>query len=102
MKYLYTTQPDEHCHKVAPGIWGRPTQTSEQAKLRAAGWVSNISELEVNDHVREEKEGRQEEVEVDSERVVLAAEYEKRFGKPPHHKMKAETIRKKLDYGMAQ
>lgn len=30
------------------------------------------------------------------ERAVLAAEYEARFGKAPHHAMKADTIRAKL------
>ena len=129
MKYLYTTKPDEHCHEVEPGIYGRPAQTSEQAKLRKLGWVYHISDLKGDDHVREEKEGRQEEVEVsrsiydaqlaslhDEAEVVklddcdiseedkqniklnmLRRDYEAKFGKPPHHKMKAETIRKKLD-----
>lgn len=115
MKYLYTTKPDDHCHEVEPGIYGRPAQTSEQAKLRKLGWVYHISDLKGDDHVREEKEGRQEEVEVreaeadklakageefyepDQYRADLAEQYEAKFGKPPHHKMKAETIRKNLE-----
>ena len=107
MKYLYTTQPDDKCHEVEPGIYGRPAHTTEQARLRLAGWVYNISDLKGDDYVREEKEGREEEVEVtdsqwkqdieDLERHDLEVRYKEKFGKPPHHKMKAETIRKKLD-----
>lgn len=32
-----------------------------------------------------------------SERDLLAAEYEERFGKAPHGKMKTETLREKLE-----
>jgi hypothetical protein len=35
--------------------------------------------------------------EVSSERDELAAEYEAKFGKKPHHKMKTETIREAID-----
>lgn len=105
MKYLYTTKPDEHCHEVEPGIYGRPAQTYEQPKLRKLGWVYNISELKGDDHVREEKEGREESQEVSDESLSiedrvyleLVEEYRDKFGKSPHHKMKAETIRNKLD-----
>jgi hypothetical protein len=33
----------------------------------------------------------------DDEREALAAQYEERFGEKPHHAMKADTIRQKLD-----
>jgi len=111
MRYLYTTNPDEGCHEVAEGIYGRPVQTSEEPKLRKAGWTLTIDALRGTDHVREEKEGRKEEVKVsaldkaiegggyapESYRANLAEQYEAKFGKKPHHKMKAETIRQKLE-----
>ena len=97
MRYLYTTNPDEGCHEVADGIYGRPTQTSEEPRLRKAGWTLTIDALRGTDHVREEKEGREESEEVDDDREVLAELYEEQFGKRPHHKMKAETIRQKLE-----
>lgn len=125
MKYLYTTKPDEHCHEVEPGIYGRPAQTSEQSKLRKLGWVYHISDLKGDAHVREEKEGRKEEVEVrkvEADKLAKAGEefyesgedkpdsamvaendlelarlaYEKEFGRKPHHKAKLETIIAKL------
>lgn len=104
MKYMYTTTPDEGCREVADGIYGRPAHTTEQPKLRKQGWAYSINDIEVT-HVRKEKEGRKEEVEVTNENLStedrvyagLVEEYRAKFGKPPHHKMKAETIRKKLD-----
>lgn len=94
MKYLYTTNPDKHCHEVAPGVWGRPTHTTEQPKLRKAGWVYHINELKEagNGLRKDEEEGREE-----GQEVTIFEEYEARFGKKPHHKMKAETIRQKLE-----
>ncbi len=107
MKYLYTTKPDEHCHEVEPGIWGRPAHTHEQPKLRKAGWVYNVNDLKEADHGlrKTEEEGREEEKQVTDENmsiedrvyVGLAEEYYAKFGKRPHHKMKTETIRQKLE-----
>jgi hypothetical protein len=107
MKYLYTTKPDDHCHEFEPGIYGRPAHTTEQPKLRKAGWVYHINELKEagNGLRKDEEEGRKEEVEVSAEDLTvderrylqLVEEYRAKFGKDPHHKMKAETIRKKVE-----
>lgn len=98
---MYTTKPDEGCREVSPGIYGRPVHTSHQSGLRKQGWVYSINDIEVT-HVRKEKEGRQEseemnQFEADQEYGYLCEKYQEKFGKLPHHKMKAETIRKKLD-----
>ena len=92
MKYLYTTKPDDHCHEFEPGIYGRPAHTTEQPKLRKAGWVDSIAKLKEADHGLRKEEGREE-----GQEVTIFEEYEARFGKKPHHKMKAETIRQKLE-----
>lgn len=113
MKYLYTTKPDKHCHEVAPGIYGRPTHTTEQPKLRKLGWADSIHKLKEADHGlrKDEEEGRKEEGEVapkntlqavgeyfsKSEEEHMAALYEEVIGKKPHHKMKFETIKAKVD-----
>lgn len=96
MKIMYTTTPDEGCREVADGIYGRPAHTTEQPKLRKQGWAYSIKDIEVT-HVRQEEEGRKEEVEVIGDREAWAEKYEEKFGKRPHHKMKVENIRKKLD-----
>jgi len=106
MRYLYTTTPDENCHEVTKGIYGRPVHTSQQKALLAQGWKFRVSDLEKS-YVRQEKEGREEEREVTesgpsgadtySDREILALHYEAAFGKKPHHKMKTETIRQKLE-----
>ena len=111
MRYMYTTQPDEGCHEVESGIYGRPVRTDQQGMMRKKGWSYSIDAQRGTDHVREEKEGRKEEVKVsaldeaiegggyapESYRANLAEQYEAKFGKKPHHKMKAETIRQKLE-----
>lgn len=100
MKYLYTTKPDETCHEVEPGIWGRPAHTTEQAKLRKAGWVYNVNDLKESDHDlrKTEEEGREESEEVIAEATdEMAALYEEVIGKKPHHKMKFETMKAKVD-----
>jgi len=112
MKYLYTTEPDEGCHKIN-GVYGRPVHTSEQSKLKAKGWKENPNELR-------KEEGREEEKEVakhfeftvndnsedakcwvkksqSDDRDVWADLYEEKFGKRPHHKAKLETIKAKVD-----
>lgn len=95
MKYLYTTKPDEHCHEVEPGIWGRPVQTYEQPKLRKKGWTYTVNELkEAGDGLRKEEEREETEEEVTDEMAKL---YEEVIGKKPHHKMKFETMKAKVD-----
>ena len=91
MKYLYTTEPDDKCHEIEPGIYGRPAHTTEQASLKEKGWTTNINDLKGDDHVRKEKEGRKEEGEVD-----IDLEYERVLGKKPHHLMKDETKHKHI------
>lgn len=119
MRYMYTTAPDEGCHEVESGIYGRPVQTSDEPKLRAEGWTLTINAQRGTDHVRQGQEERQEGQEVTKEHMKsvksalrkqyvenvgqaidaksLALEYEDKFGKKPHHKMKPETIRQKLE-----
>ncbi len=97
MRYMYTTKPDEGCHEVESGIYGRPVHTSDEPKLKAKGWSLSIDALRgTSDGLRkDEKEGRQEEAEVD--RDMWAAAYERKFGRKPHHKMKVENIRAKVE-----
>lgn len=96
MRYLYTTKPDEHCREVEPGIWGRPAHTSEQPKLRKKGWAYNINELRGADHVQQgQEEGRKEAEEQVAEE--MAKLYEEVIGKKPHHKMKFDTMKAKID-----
>ena len=98
MRYLYTTTPDEGCREVSPGVYGRPVHTTQQAKLKKLGWVDDPSKLKGDDHVREEKEVRQESEEVTDEQVeAVVAAYTERFGRKPHHKMKLETMLDKLE-----
>tara|TARA_R110000803_G_scaffold108251_1_gene176507 strand:- start:9 stop:314 length:306 start_codon:yes stop_codon:yes gene_type:complete len=99
MRYLYTNEPDKHCHEVEKGIYGRPVHTSDQSKLLRAGWSNSVEALRGTDHVRIEKETNEkasQETEV-SERDVWAAAYEHKLGAKPHHKMKLDTIRKKVE-----
>ncbi|HEY9814425.1 MAG TPA: hypothetical protein V6D20_01255 [Candidatus Obscuribacterales bacterium] len=106
MKTLYTKNPDKNCYEVEPGIYGRPCHTAEQSRLRKLGWSHNLNSLRgATDGIRQDEEEGQEEVEVTDENLCmedriyleLAEEFRVKFGKPPHHKMKADTIRKKLD-----
>lgn len=96
MKYLYTNEPDEGCHKVN-GVYGRPVHTSEQESLRKLGWVDNINQLKEADNGLREEEGR-EEKEVTSD---LADLYEEVIGKKPHHLMKPETMQAKIDEALS-
>jgi len=96
MRYMYTTTPDKHCHEVESGVFGRPVHSHEEPKLKKQGWSLNITSLRGADDVWEKEKVWQEEIEV-TDYDMLAAEYELKFGKAPHHKMKAETIRKKLE-----
>lgn len=90
MKYLYTTEPDEGCHEIN-GVYGRPVHTNEQAKLKSLGWKESPDGLRHEEEVRQEA---QEQV-IRDEDLVKA--YHAVFGKKPHHKMKPETIRERLD-----
>lgn len=115
MKTLYTKNPDKNCYEVEPGIYGRPCHTAEQSKLRKLGWSHDINSLRGKPNgIRKDEEEGQEEVEVNSkigkayasdpieigmhtEREMWALAYEKKFGKKPHHKAKAETLRQKVE-----
>lgn len=107
MRYMFTTKPDEGCHEVESGIYGRPVQTSDEPKLRKAGWAFTVDSLRGTGDVRQrQEEGREEEVEVSDaefkrqvnelEEYDWALKYENKFGKKPHHKMKLETIKAKV------
>lgn len=110
MKYLYTTKPDETCHEVEPGIWGRPVHTHEQPKLRKKGWVYNVNDLKEADHgLREtEEEGRKESEEVrfseathffvsaGDTREELESRHAELFGKKPHGKMSDDKLKAKV------
>lgn len=48
MRYLYTQKPDEGCHEVAPGVFGRPAHTGEIKKLLAAGWKNQPQDFANN------------------------------------------------------
>lgn len=102
MRYLYTKEPDDHCHEVEPGIYGRPAHTTEQPKLKAKGWTYTVNELkEADDGLRkDEEEGREEEGEVTDENMdfdgYLRLKYEEVIGKKPHGKMKRETMQEKI------
>ncbi len=96
MRYMYTTDPDEGCHKIN-GVYGRPVHTSEQRKMLKQGWRFNPDGL--RNERQEEAQERREEEPVDTEEDVLEDArqlYEAQFGKRPHHKMKAETIIQKV------
>lgn len=108
MRYMYTRTPDEGCHEVESGIYGRPVRTDQQGMMRKKGWSYSIEAQRGTNHVREEKEGREEEVEVtyevngqpkqrEPDYDALVEEYKAAYGKAPHWKMKPETIRQKLE-----
>lgn len=98
MRYLFTTKPDEGCHEVEPGIFGRPVQACDEPKLKKQGWTLTVEAQRGNTDVRQAKEERQEESqEVDDDREMWAAAYEQKFGKKPHHKLKTDKIRAKVE-----
>lgn len=108
MREMFTTNPDDGCREVESGIYGRPVRTDQEGKFLKAGWSYSVSQLRGADYGvrKDEKEGREEEGEVESqfskdaeelERYALEIEYKQRFGKRVHHKMKTETIRQKLE-----
>lgn len=91
MKYLYTTKPDEGCHRIN-GVYGRPVHTSEQKSLKAKGWKENPNELREEER-REEAEEVGENMDFDD---YLRIKYEQVIGKKPHHKLKRETMQEKI------
>jgi len=92
MKYLYTTEPDEGCHEIENGIYGRPVHTAEQRKLIQKGWRLNPDAIRKEEGQQEERR-QQEGPDVDELREL----YQQTFGERPHHKMKAETLIRKLE-----
>lgn len=46
MRYLYTDKPDDGCHEVAPGVFGRPVHTNQLAKMIKQGWKNSPQEVE--------------------------------------------------------
>ena len=92
MKYLYTTEPDNKCHEVEPGIYGRPVHTAEQRKLIQKGWRKFPHALRKEERQQETRR-QQKGPDVDELREL----YEYKFGEQPHHRMKAETIVRKLE-----
>lgn len=98
MKILYTTKPDEHCYEVEPGIYGRPTHTTEQPKLRKQGWVDSVNQLKEADDGLRKEEGREEKEASESMDYdqCLRQKYEQVIGKKPHHKMKRESMQEKI------
>lgn len=91
MRYLYTNKPDEACHEVKPGVFGRPVHRSQERQLRAAGWKVNPNDVQ---QAKESKEKPQAE-EVSDELAQARALYEEATGKKAHHKASAETLIKK-------
>ena len=94
MRYLYTDTPDEGCHEIN-GAWGRPVHNSDIPKLLKAGWKKSPEECSGKLNVEfgiQNKDSEQT-----GKATDLAAEFEARFGKKPHHKMLPETIQKAID-----
>ena len=81
MRYLYTTpdKADDGCHEIREGVVGRPVHNNEAKKLLAKGWKRNPADVGVVDEL-----------------AALHAAYESKFGKKPHHKMKADSIMRAL------
>ena len=81
MRYLYTTpdKADDGCHEICEGVVGRPVHYNERKKLLAKGWKERASDVGVVDEL-----------------AGLYAAYEAKFGKKPHHKMKADSIMRAL------
>lgn len=81
MRYLYTTpdNADDGCHDICEGVVGRPVHYTERKKLLAKGWKERASDVGAGDEL-----------------ATLTAAYESKFGKKPHHKMKADSIMRAL------
>lgn len=60
MRYLYTNNPDEWCHKVADGVYGKPVQASQQAALMAKGWKLKPEQIEVSNEKSKSQESTEE------------------------------------------
>lgn len=62
MKFLYTTNPDKHCHDFKDGTYGRPAHGYELSKLLSEGWVFDVNKLaKESDSKKETKEATKEE-----------------------------------------
>lgn len=88
MRYLYTNTPDEGCHEIS-GVYGRPVRSDQIGKLLKAGW-----KIRPEDCLPAEQTEDPEHIALMAE---LSAAYEAKIGKPPHHKMKPETILKAIE-----
>lgn len=51
MKTMYTKEPDKHCYKVSGGYHARPVHSSQQPKLRKAGWLYSIPVVEESEEL---------------------------------------------------
>lgn len=96
MKYMYTEEPAEGCHEF-DGVYGRPAHNDEIKSLKSKGWKENIYELR-NQEKRQEKEDQGQVGEIDPD---LVAQYTEVIGKAPHHKMKPETMKAKIDEALS-
>lgn len=97
MKTMYSTKPAEGAYETKSGLYAMPVQTCHQKAMQANGWVYH--ERELKDGVRENEEVKEKQKDQEkpvTDRNILVEEYERRFGEKPHHKMKDETIAKKL------
>ena len=86
IRYKYQPSPADTCHYGVDFIGGvaEVTDTDLIAKF-AVHPHFELAEAAVDAQDAEQ-----------DDRAVLAAEYEAAFGRKPHHKMKAETIREAL------
>ena len=84
MKYMYTNDPDDTCHKVN-GVYGRPVNTQDQLKLKAKGWAFNPNQL-----VEVEKK-EPVKLSIPEQAKALGIETEK-DGKKIHYKLVAKSI----------
>lgn len=96
MIVMFTSKPDEGCYEISPGVFGRPVFDYEQKHLVASGWKYRENEVGVALTGEMQPVDQNESDETVDVPADLAAAYEAKFGKPPHHRMKAETIAKAI------
>ena len=92
MRYLYTDKPDDWCHEVNPGIYGRPVHTSQEKKLMADGWKVRIEDVQQTEESQKVPKAQ----EVDSTLEEARKLFQDVTGKKAHHKATAETLLKKV------
>lgn len=97
MKYLYTTEPDELCHEVKPGIFGRPVQTSHQPTLRKLGWKDDPNDLRQNEKEVEQETQTEKSLSVHEQAEALGIATHDADGNKIHHK----TLKKLIDEAQA-